>query len=127
MNYSDWIKKNVPNSFGTCREATKDMQKEFPHLRRVRGHYCCPLWGERGHWWLEDEQRNVIDPTRNQFPSKGLGEYIEWNDDNPEPTGRCINCGSYCYDGETVCCTGCHDEFMDSLGPNDAHDPRWDI
>ncbi len=116
MNYSDWIKKNVPNSFGTCREATEDMQKEFPHLRRVRGHYYCPIWGERKHWWLEDEQGNVIDPTREQFPSKGMGEYVEWGEDQPEPIGKCINCGCYCYDGKDVCCEDCHNEFMYSLG-----------
>jgi hypothetical protein len=45
MIYAEWIKKNVPVTYGTCREATRDMQKEFPHLRRVRGHYCCPFWG----------------------------------------------------------------------------------
>jgi len=127
MNYSDWIKKNVQDTQGACREVTEYMQKEFPHLRRVRGHYYCSTWGEREHWWLEDGQGNVIDPTRNQFPSRGLGQYVEWRDDSPEPTGQCINCGSYCYDGETVCCNNCHDEFMHSLGPDYTNNWSHDV
>ena len=112
MTYQDWIDQ-VPETYGTCEEVTKEMQKEFPELRRVRGHYFCWTWGEREHWWLVDEINDcIIDPTKDQFPSKGTGTYEEWN--GPEPTGKCPNCGEYCYDGEQVH-EYCHDEFMRSL------------
>jgi hypothetical protein len=114
MTYAKWIKENVPEAYGTCREVTKDMLKVFPHLRRVRGHYHCFSWGDREHWWLEDESGNVIDPTRMQFPSQGCGTYHELSDE-PEPTGMCPNCGEYCYDGEQVH-KHCHNEFVRSLG-----------
>lgn len=110
MNYQEWIEENVPDSYGACREVTKDMQKEFPELRRVRGHYYCWVWGKREHWWLEDGE--VIDPTASQFPSKGKGRYEEWQ--GLEPTGKCPNCGEYCFEGEQVH-QHCHDEFVRSL------------
>ena len=112
MTYQEWINQ-VTDVTGTCREVTKMMAKEFPELRRVRGCYFCWTWGEREHWWLMDGDE-VIDPTKDQFPSKGTGTYEEWPEGTPEPTGKCPNCGEYCYDGEQVH-NHCHDEFVRSL------------
>jgi hypothetical protein len=114
MTYAEWMEKNVTDPYGTCREVTREMVKAFPHLRRVRGHYHCFSWGDREHWWCEDEHGNVIDPTRKQFPSRGCGTYTEWDDSQAEPTGKCPNCGEYCYGGEQVH-EHCHDEFLRSL------------
>ena len=88
---------NYAEAFGACAQATLLMQKEFPELRRVRGHYYCYVWGERGHWWLVDPDGKVIDPTAMQFPSQGKGEYVEWVEGAEEPVGKCLNCGEVVY------------------------------
>ena len=116
--YQSWIKNNTTNyndAYGKCKEVTQKMQNVFPELTLIRGFYHCPIWKQRCHWWLVDSQNNVIDPTARQFPSNGSGEYIRWNEKDKEPTGKCINCGEYCYDGGTVCSDKCGREFVKSL------------
>lgn len=62
--------------------------KANPELILVRGHYHDPLWGEQAHWWTKDANGVINDPTARQFPSKGTGEYVEFD-------GRiqCSECG----------------------------------
>lgn len=110
--YKKWIAENVESDgLGQCKQVTKAMAKACPELTRVRGHYYCPIWGERAHWWLVTEEGKVIDPTKNQFPSKGLGHYEPWDESQPEPTGKCPNCGGYCYGGKSVCSDKCFEEY----------------
>jgi hypothetical protein len=59
--------------------------------------------------WIED---NV---TASQFPSKGRGSYVQWNEDDPEPTGKCLECGEYTYDGKQMCSDIYHNLFVSSL------------
>lgn len=106
--YHKWISKNVQEAYGKCAEVTLEMERVFPELLRVRGHYYCPLWGDREHWWLVDFEGNVVDPTASQFPSRGFGVYTPWEEDSPEPTGKCYNCGDYCYEGELTCSERCN-------------------
>ena len=112
QEYKIWIKQNVTETYGKCAKITKEMQKVFPELSRIRGHYICPIWGEREHWWLIDKYENIIDPTRGQFPSLGYGTYKPWNEGDPEPTGKCPNCGGYCYNGDSVCSKECKVEYL---------------
>ena len=63
---------------GKCKEFSEVLIKKDPSLRLVREHYYCPIWGEQEHWWCEDKTGKIIDPTKDQFPSKGSGEYIEF-------------------------------------------------
>lgn len=105
--YREWINKNVKEVLGTCAEITDKMNKEFPELRRVRGHYFCTVLGNREHWWLVDECGEIIDPTVGQFPSLGSGVYREWKEGDKEPTGKCINCGEYTFDSEQICSEIC--------------------
>jgi len=115
--YQKWITQNVKESYGTCQKVTKTMANDFPELKRVRGHYDCPLWGERAHWWLIALDGTIVDPTLSQFPTGGAGaEYVEWVEGTKEPTGMCPNCGGYCYDGSYCCTDKCHREFVASLG-----------
>jgi len=112
--YQEWISQSIPSrahALGQCAGVTLDMQADFPELIRVRGQYHCPIWGERDHWWLKDPDGNVIDPTAKQFPSGGIGEYQEWNEGDPEPTGQCPNCGNRCYNGASVCSRECASEY----------------
>jgi len=113
--YLDWIYKNIHVSYGKCEETTLWMNKEFPELTRVRGHYYCPIWGERTHWWLVDPDGEIVDPTVDQFPSKGFGVYEEWTEGDEEPTGKCPNCGEYCYNGSSTCSDKCYTEYASYL------------
>ncbi len=105
--FAQWIAENVGETYGTCGEVTALMAVQFPELTRVRGHYFCLAWGQREHWWLKTATGEIVDPTAGQFPSKGRGVYTEWNEGDEEPTGKCMNCGDYCYREELCCCASC--------------------
>jgi hypothetical protein len=112
--YSAWIKANVDgDGFGFCRSYAEKMVKAFPELRVVRGHYYCVVWGQRGHWWCETEAREIVDPTAAQFPSKGAGVYDGFTGDDSElPTGRCPNCGEFCFHGKSFCSDDCGRSYV---------------
>ncbi|MBU2007445.1 MAG: hypothetical protein KKF08_18910 [Gammaproteobacteria bacterium] len=110
--YQYWIRKNVDTTYGKCASVTEAMCAAFPELTRVRGHYYCVAWGEREHWWCKDQDGNIVDPTAGQFPSKGRGVYVEWEEGAKEPTGMCPNCGEYCYDGNYFCCENCEIAYV---------------
>ena len=111
--YQEWVDKNVKEPYGKCSEMTTKMIEAFPELKRIRGQYDDPIWGLREHWWLEDPDENVVDPTKEQFPSKGAFSvnYIPWDESQPEPTGKCPNCGEYCYEGRYLCSTKCEQDY----------------
>jgi len=111
--YEQWIEQNVSdNCIGQCAEITTAMMVAFPELRRVRGHHYDAIWGRRQHWWLTTPDNIIVDPTASQFPGRGSGEYCEWDEGKPEPTGKCMNCGDYCFDNKIVCSPGCEAELM---------------
>ena len=111
--YADWITVNVEDDgYGQCKEVSRKMAEVFPELKRIRGHYYCWAWGERAHWWLADANGTIIDPTAQQFPSKGKGEYVPWPEGALEPTGMCPNCGDPCYDGNTCCSESCANAYV---------------
>lgn len=109
--YLAWIEEHCTgDTAGQCAEKTLTMLLAFPELRRVRGHYECYITGKsHPHWWLESPEGNVVDPTCDQFPSAGNGDYIEHT--GPEPTGKCPNCGGYCYDNSYCCSDVCADAY----------------
>lgn len=110
--YQKWIEHHVADKgTGKCKEITQAMQEAFPELRLIRGHYYCLVWGEREHWWLVDVDGSIVDPTAAQFPSKG-GRYEALADDTPEPTGKCPNCGEYCYGSGECCSEACHKSYV---------------
>lgn len=94
-------------AYGKCAEITLEIAEKDPSLTRVRGHYICPIWGKRGHWWLKKEDGTIVDPTKAQFPSGGFGEYIEWVEGAEEPTGICMNCGEEVYGSDYFCSKRC--------------------
>lgn len=105
--YIRWINEHVAEEYGQCAAVTSRMLEAFPELVRVRGHYFCPLWGERSHWWLKTTQGVIVDPTVGQFPSKGRGAYVEWIEGCEEPSGMCPNCGGEVFGGGTCCSDAC--------------------
>ena len=114
--YDKWINENISGSVtGRCKEISQTMQSVFPELILIRGHYHCMIWGERQHWWLTTPNGEIIDPTADQFPTKGGGVYIPWIEGDLEPTGKCLECGEYCYDGNPTCSETCSFYFRYSL------------
>ena len=113
IRYTDWIALNVTgDGYGKCKQVTESMAVAFPELHRVRGHYYCDTWGECAHWWLIDPNWQVVDPTAAQFPSKGAGKYVKWEEGSEEPTGKCPNCGELIYGGDSVCSEKCGVEYV---------------
>jgi hypothetical protein len=65
---------------GRCKELSEEACKADPSLTLVRGHYFCPIWNtEEPHWWTVRQDETIYDPTKEQFPSKGLGLYTPFN------------------------------------------------
>ena len=117
--YVKWIEENVDTGgYRKCREVTEEMVRVFPELRRVRGHYRCLVTDLRyQHWWCVDPSGAIVDPTVAQFTANGLceGDYEAWDEGLPEPTGKCINCGEFCYNGDCVCSRACADELSAAI------------
>ena len=96
---------DYPKFRGKCKEYSEALIAKDPTLTLVRGFYICPIWGEQQHFWVKDQKGNIIDPTKNQFPSRGCGDYIEWDnkyycdecgkETTPE-TGFVYGCFIYC-------------------------------
>lgn len=112
--YREWIAQNVPaECTGMCKEFCNKMLAEFPELKLVRGHVYLPKCDEAWpHWWLLSDDE-IVDPTISQFPSMIL--YEPHDENEPEPTGRCLNCGEYCYNGRDCCSDDCFTSFRWSL------------
>lgn len=106
------------NNYGKCAEITLQKQKQHPELKRIRGHYDCPIWGKRKHWWLIDIDGKIIDPTKAQFPSKGIGKYIPWIEGSPEPTGKCLECGDYTFNSQHFCSSECERKTLWAYNQN---------
>ena len=63
---------------GKCKEFSELEIKKNPSLILVKGWYHCPIWGKQEHWWCKDKEGEIIDPTKLQFPSAGIGDYEEY-------------------------------------------------
>jgi len=117
--YTNWINENIPKSpnlvRGKCDEMCNKMLTDFPELKKIRGFYYDPVWGKRQHWWLVDDKEEIIDPTSHQFPSKGQFKYEKLDESKPEPIGKCLNCGKYCFEMKDFCCCKCQKIYVDSL------------
>jgi len=102
---------------GKCKEMSEALVAADQSLTLVRGHYYCPAWGEQPHWWTKKPDGTIVDPTKNQFPSKGAGTYIEFNGIIP-----CSNCGKGISEDEAdidgryaFCSYECHGRFVGVL------------
>lgn len=115
--YWKWIRLNALDPKGNCRKYAHAMKEAFPELILVRGHYRCLVEGLEAHWWCVDPDDNtIVDPTAAQFLDLGLGEYIPWDESQPEPTGKCLNCGGLAYNGEYHCSPKCEQETKKLYG-----------
>jgi hypothetical protein len=100
---------------GKCQEIASAMARNDPSLTLVRGWYYCPIWNcEEEHWWLTDASGGIVDPTKNQFPSKGLGTYRPFSG-----FVECAECGKEVPENEArgegryaFCSYKCHGKFV---------------
>lgn len=99
---------------GKCKEMSEALIAADPTLILVRGHYYDPLWGEQPHWWCKKPDGTVVDPTKDQFPSKGHGPYVEF-----DGTVECSNCGKRMQEEEAdfqsnyaFCSYTCYGQFV---------------
>lgn len=115
----EWIVQAIFR--GQCLAACHEMRAVFPELRLVRGwvvtvecwnsHHAEPDFQESfnpadGHFWLETDAGLVVDPTRKQFRDQH-GYYVAFDERLADtlPTGKCCNCGDYCYGGRDMLCS----------------------
>ncbi len=74
---------------GKCKEMSEAACAADPTLTLVRGHYYCPIWNtDEPHWWCVSEGGAIVDQSKYQFPSKGLGIYTPFNG-----LCECAECG----------------------------------
>ncbi len=99
---------------GKCKEMSEQAVAADPSLILVRGYYYCPYYGEQQHWWTKHQDGTIFDPTKDQFPSKGLGQYVEF-------AGKlsCSECGKEITEEEAdiegryaFCSYECHGRFV---------------
>ena len=73
---------------GKCKELAEKECAKNNELTLVKGWYYCPHTGrDEQHWWCKDKNDVIIDPSRLQFLSEGLGAYKEYKGTFP-----CSNC-----------------------------------
>lgn len=110
--YKKWVQSNVSKDcLNQCEGISLKMSQDFPELMRVRGFYYDIIWGIQEHWWCETSAGEIVDPTASQFPTRGKGGYRSVKSTAPEPSGKCIDCGNYVYDGKTFCNDSCQDSW----------------
>lgn len=79
MNKAEALKIAIAGGYGRCYTESKRLVAKNPALRLVRGWYICPIAGKQEHWWTEEPNGDIVDPTADQFPSDGWGEYVEFD------------------------------------------------
>lgn len=119
----DYVAKRAGFVRGLCQYATAEMVEVFPELRRVAGlvRWTAPNGREviDEHWWCVASDGAIVDPTEEQF--YGPVEYEELDLRNPAdvariPTGKCMDCGAYVYNGDTFCNEKCERATRDHMG-----------
>lgn len=92
---------------GKCKELSEAAVAKDSSLRLVRGYYYEPIWGTiEQHWWTVREDGTIYDPTKDQFPSRGLGTYEEFDGwYNCEECGKEIEEKDAVYCGNYVVCS----------------------
>ena len=112
---------------GKCKQYAEALCKEDSTLRLVRGFYHCPVWGTKeAHWWCAKPDGTIVDPTKDQFISKGNGTYEEFDGwiecDNCKAKfhERELNKNGRCLDGRyAFCSTRCHGIFIGAIDEDD--------
>lgn len=111
---AEWRKKHGVGVM-MCRVASTDLQKAFPHLLLKRG-WAHLGFGKYQHWWCEDRDGTIYDPTSEQW-GRPIIHYEEYDLalHGPEPIGKCMNCGAYCFKDSSPSQWACTEECQTEL------------
>lgn len=109
------IKSDYEKYRGKCKIFSEQAVADDPTLRLVRGYYYCLFSNKKeAHWWTVKPDGEIYDPTKNQFLSKGMGEYEEF-----DGMVECDQCGKRIAeevaftDGRFGFCSGrCHGKYI---------------
>lgn len=103
--YYEWIDERLRRGSPRtqCAEWTREMVQAFPELKRVRGHVEL-LNGRPAHWWCVAPSGEIIDPTISQFNGI-IVAYHPHVEGDPEPVGKCLNCGAYVFAPRRSACS----------------------
>lgn len=133
MTYADWINATVPKGYGcrgTCRRYSELMVAAFPELRLACGFVVLLGHKDEQHWWCVAPDGTVIDPTSGQFAGWTVVLHYDEVDLDDEvdrariPTGKCMNCGEFCYGGRrNACSPACDSELSDYFDGVRRHSP----
>ena len=92
---------------GKCKEMSEALIVVDPSLRLVRGYYHDLFWGRQQHWWCVKADGTIVDPTKDQFPTKGAGCYEEFDGSvECEYCGKSTTEDEACFNGHHVYCSG---------------------
>lgn len=75
--YEEWIQKLLASGaeiHGMCNSICELMRKDFPELE-MHGGYVITALGTDVHFWLEDPDGNIVDPTEEQFGLLSIDDY----------------------------------------------------
>lgn len=114
---------------GHCHSACIEMLQAFPDLILVRGWTVSPEYADvaaenieeldpgDGHYWLETADGQIVDPTAQQFRSTNP-HYVAFDESKAHtlPTGKCPNCGDYCYNNTDCCTDECFKSYCAYMG-----------
>lgn len=100
---------------GRCKELSEAACAADASLTMVRGHYFCPIWNrDEPHWWCVRPDGTIHDPSKLQFPSRGLGIYQPF-----DGFVECAECGKEIHEDDAqfesryaFCSTKCHMRFV---------------
>lgn len=74
----DAASSNYAKYRGKCKQFSEAAVAADPTLRLAKGWYVCPVWGREEHWWTVRADGSIFDPTKDQYPSRGQGNYEEF-------------------------------------------------
>lgn len=117
--YSQWIADYNGSIYRRCKEVSTEMKQAFPELIIVRGLVSIVESSKTfQHQWLIAPDGTIIDPTANQWIR--IIEYIPIDESDPRniPTGRCMNCGEWCFGRYDTCSEKCETEVFKYLNEN---------
>jgi hypothetical protein len=90
-----------------CVFAAREMREVFPELVAVPGKVLLADGQGICHLWLVTPDGTVLDPTVLQFESPVVG-YRPLADEDPPPTGQCLECWDWRYSRGGYCSDRCY-------------------